>query len=135
MSTYDNVLFKRSISPASRSANAAVNGVAVDRVVNGGMQDAVAVISTGTITDGSHAVSIEDSDDGSTGWTAVSAAQLQGSLPTVVLTDDDTVFELGIRSTRRYVRVTVTTSGATTGGIFGAAIILGAPRFAPVSRP
>jgi hypothetical protein len=135
MATFDSVVFRRSVSPASRSANAAVNGVAVDRMVNGGMQDAVAVVFTGTITDGSHAVSIEDSDDGSTGWATVSAAQLQSPAPTVTSTDDDTVFEVGIRSSRRFVRVTVTTSGATTGGLFNAGIALGAPRFTPVSRP
>jgi hypothetical protein len=133
MSTFDEVLFKRSLSPASR-VNGTANGVAVDRMVNGGMQDAVLVVSTGTITDGSHAVSLEDSDDGSTGWAAVAAAQLQGSLPTIAATDDDTVFEIGVRSTRRFVRAVVVTTGATSGGVFGAAVALGRPRFAPVSH-
>lgn len=134
MSTYDQVLAKRTLSPATRT-NGTANGVAVDRMVNGGMQDAVLLVTTGTITDGSHAVSIEDSDDGSTGWAAVAAAQLQGSAPTVVAADDDVLFEVGVRSTRRFLRAVAVTSGATTGGLFGAMFLLSSPRFAPVSRP
>ncbi|MFD5425214.1 hypothetical protein [Streptomyces sp. NPDC127084] len=133
MSTFDEVLFNRSLSPATRT-NGTANGVAVDRMVNGGMQDAVVLVSTGTITDGSHAVTVEDSDDGSTGWTTVAAAQLQGSAPTVVAASDDTVFEFGVRSTRRFLRVVAVTSGATTGGLFSAGVLLGKPRFAPVAH-
>lgn len=133
MSTFDEVLFRRTLSPATRT-NGTANGVAIDRMVNGGMQDAVVVVLTGTITDGSHAVSLEDSDDGSTGWAAVPAAQLQGTLPTVLAANDDTVFEVGVFSTRRFLRVTVVTTGATTGGLFGAGIMLGTPRFSPASH-
>lgn len=133
MSTYNTTLFKRSLSPAARTDGTA-SGVAVDRAANGGMQDAVVLVSTGTVTDGSHAVAIEDSADGSTDWQPVAAGQLLGSAPTLVADDDDTVFEVGVLSTRRYLRVVAVTTGATTGGIFSAGILLGRPRFAPVSR-
>lgn len=133
MSTYNQTLFKRTLSPALRTDGTA-SGVAVDRAVNGGMQDAVVLISTGTVTDGSHAVAIQDSADGSTDWQAVAAAQLDGSAPTLVAANDDTVYEVGVRSTRRYLRVVAVTTGATTGGLFGAAILLGQPRYAPVAR-
>lgn len=132
MSLLDQMVVKRSLSPASRTATA--NGVAVDRSVNGGMQSAVVVVTTGTIVDGSHAITLEESDNGSTGWAAVPAAQLQGSLPTVVAADDDKVFEVGVRSTKRYLRVVSTVTGATTGGTYGAAIALNSPRFSPVSH-
>lgn len=133
MSTYDQLLVKHTLGPAVRT-NGTGNGAAVDRAVNGGMQEAVVLVSTGVITDGSHAVTIEDSADGSTGWAAVAAANLQGDLPTVVAANDDTVLEFGVRSSRRYLRAVVTTTGATTGGIMGVTIALSAPRFAPVSR-
>ncbi len=133
MSTYDLVLAKRTVSPAVL-VNGTVNGVAVDRAVNGGMQDAVVIVSTGTITDGSHAVAVQDSADGSTDWTAVAAAQLTGAAPTIVAANDDTVFEVGVRSTRRYVRATVTTTSATSGGAIGVLVALGQPRFAPASH-
>jgi hypothetical protein len=133
MSTFDDVLVQKSLSPLARTDGTA-NGTAIDRMVNGGMQDAMVIVNTGTITDGSHAISVQDSADGSTGWAAVAADQLQGSAPTVVAANDDTVFEFGVRSTRRYVRAVAVTTGATTGGTFGALVALGRPRNAPVSR-
>ncbi|WP_328620720.1 hypothetical protein [Streptomyces sp. NBC_00354] len=131
MSTYNQTLFKRSLSPALRTDGTA-SGVAVDRAVNGGMQDAVVLVSTGTITDGSHVFAIQDSDDGSTDWQAVPAEQLSAAAPTVVAANDDVVYEVGVAVTRRYLRVVAVTSTATTGGIFSAGILLGAPRYAPV---
>ncbi|MCX4780061.1 hypothetical protein [Streptomyces sp. NBC_01264] len=132
MSTYNLTAYARTLSPALRTDGTA-NGVAVDRAVNGGMQDAMVIVSTGTVTDGSHAITIQDSADGSTGWTAVAADQIQGSLPTVVAANDDTVYTFGVLASRRYLRVVATTSTATTGGILAAGILLGAPRFAPVN--
>lgn len=133
MSTLDEVLFVKSLSPLPRTDGTA-NGSSVDRMVNGGMQDAVVLVTTGTITDGSHALTVEDSADGSTGWTAVSASQLQGSAPTVVAANDDTAFQFGVRATRRFLRVVAVTTGATTGGVFGVGFLLGKPRFGPVSH-
>jgi hypothetical protein len=133
MSLYDQTLVKVSLAPLA-VVDGTDNGVAVDRAVNGGMQDAMLVVTTGAVTDGSHVVSVEDSADGATDWTAVAAAQLQGSLPTVVAANDSAVFEVGIRSTRRFLRAVIVTTGATTGGIIGAHFALNAPRFAPVSH-
>lgn len=134
MSTYDQVVHKAALSPVART-DGAVNGTAVDRAINGGMLDAVLVIQTGVMTDGSVAITIEDSDNGSTGWAAVSAGQLQGALPTVTATDDGAIFEVGLLASRRYVRAVATTSGSTTGGVFGASWALGSPRFGPVTHP
>jgi hypothetical protein len=132
MSTYDEVLVKRTLSPAARTATA--SGVAVDRVVSGGTQDAVAIVTTGTITDATHAISIEDSADGSTGWAAVPSEQLQGAVPTIGAADDDKVYEIGVLNSKRYLRVTVTVTGATSGGTLGAVVALGRPRFSPFSH-
>jgi hypothetical protein len=130
---YDDMVAEVSVAPALLDDGTS-NGTAIDRGVNGGMQSAVLLVVTGTVTDGSHAVTIEDSADGSTGWAAVNASQLQGSLPTVVAANDNTLFEVGVRSTKRYLRAVVTTSGATTGGLIGAYVLLASPRFAPVSH-
>jgi hypothetical protein len=130
---YDMVVAKRTVSPAVR-ANGTVNGTAVDRASTGGSDGSLVVIQTGTVTDGSHAVSIEDSDDGSNGWTAVPAGQLQSSAPTIVAADDDKLYEVGVLSSRRYLRVVVVTTGATTGGVVGALVVLGESRNVPVSH-
>lgn len=133
MSTLDEVLFVKTLSPLPRTDGTA-NGSSVDRMVNGGMQDAVVLVSTGTVTDGSHALSVQDSDNGTTGWTAVSAAQMQGSAPTIAAGQNDTVFQFGVRASRRFLRVVAVSTGATVGGTFAAAVLLGQPRNSPVSR-
>lgn len=130
---YDSTLVRPTVSPATR-ANGTVNGSAIDRSLNGGAEEALVVIQTGTITDGSHAVAIEDSDTGTSGWVAVPAGQLQGSAPTVVAANDDTIFEVGVGASRRFLRVSIVTTGATTGGVIGAVIVLGDMRHNPVTH-
>jgi outer membrane lipoprotein SlyB len=130
---YSNTKFARSLSPAARTASA--NGVGVDRAQNDSYyQEAKVVVSTGTITDGTHTIEVQESDDNST-FTAVADADLQGTEPAIVAADDDKTFEIGYLGRKRYLRVIVTVAGATTGGVYGAGIELGKPRRAPVVRP
>lgn len=130
---YNSLLVKESCAIAART-NGTLNGTAVDRNEDGSMfQAAVAVVHTGTITDGTHTVELQHSDDNSA-WAAVADADLQGSEPAIVAADDNKIFELGYRGLKRYLRVVVVSSGTTTGGIFGASIILADPRIAPVVR-
>lgn len=132
MALYDSVVARRTVSPAVRT-NGTVNGAAVDLGPTGA-DSGLLVVATGTITDGSHAVALEESDTGSSAWTAIPAARLQGSPPTVVAADDDTQFEVGFTAGKRYVRAVVTTSGATTGGALAAVIVAGEPGQTPVSH-
>lgn len=131
---YSNTLVRRALAQAART-NGTANGITVDLgVFANDFRTAMFVITTGTITDGSHAITVEDSPDG-TNWTAVEAARVQGSAPTIVAADDDTVFALGyIVGTAQYVRLVATTSGATTGGVFSAVAILGEGSNNPVAR-
>jgi hypothetical protein len=126
---YSETRVRTSLSPAART-NGTVNGAAVDRSLFSGV---MVVVQTGTITDGSHAITIEDSADGASGW-AATAGQLQGSLPTVGAANDDTLFEVGVLGGRQFFRVVQTTTGATTGGIVGAVVVLGHPKHTPVSH-
>ncbi|WP_426568096.1 hypothetical protein [Streptomyces canus] len=130
---YNTARAKATLTVALRS-NGTVNGTSVDLNENkDASRSAMLVIHTGTITDGSHAVVLQESDDNSA-WGTVAAADLQGSAPTITSTDDDAVFELGYKGSKRYLRASVTTSGATTGGTFGATIIRGFVRRQPISR-
>jgi hypothetical protein len=129
---YDSTLLRRTIAPAVRT-NGTHNGAAVN-FGTGGFDSAIVAIVTGTITDGSHAVAIEDSDDGATGWGAVPAGRLVGSPPTVVAANDDTVFEIGVTPAKQYLRVSVTTTGATTGGLLAAVVVAGEPGSIPISH-
>lgn len=105
--------------------NGTVNGLTVDRY-QGGTNDyrggVLFTIHTGTITDGSVAIAVQDSDDGST-WAAAAAGDVQGAV-TIGISNDDTVMEIGYGGLKRYCRLTAVTSGATTGGSFGATAVL-----------
>ncbi len=64
----------------------------------------------------------------------VASADLLGSEPTVdSLTSDGQIYRLGYIGSKRYIRVAVTVSGATSGAVYGASIVRGAPRSAPVA--
>lgn len=128
---YGKTLYRRSLSPAART-NGTANGAAVDTAEKGGADDVLVAVITGTITDGTHAITVEESADGSTGWAAVPAGRIQGSQPTIAAANDDTHFLYGVETSARYLRVVATTSGATTGGLFAAGIIIGDCRQEPV---
>lgn len=132
---YTKTLARVALLPAVRT-NATVNGTTVDTSIFGNdFRVALFVVYTGTITDGSHAITVQDSADGSS-WATADSSLIQGSLPTIVSTDDDKVFEFGyvVSGARAFVRLVATTSGATTGGNFGAVALLSEGSVSPVIR-
>lgn len=132
LNPYNNLLVKQSLVPAARTASA--NGTAVDRDEDSLMyQDALVVVTCGTITDGTHTIEVQDSADNST-WAAVADSFLQGTEPAIGGSDDNGTFEIGYLGDKRYLRVVVTAAGTTTGGVYGAAVVLSNPRIAPVVR-
>lgn len=134
---YGTTVTRLALPVAARSTAATVNGTTIDRSDPSGGADftqvALFAIVTGVVTDGTHTFAVQDSDDGSS-WAAASAEYLQGSVPAVSSADDNAVFEVGYIGPKRYIRVTVTTAGATTGGIFGATVTLSGGRRGNVSR-
>lgn len=132
-SVYTNVTARRTLSPATYAAT--VTGAGVDRKVGNKVhRTAMVVVSTGVITDGTHAIEVQDSDDDVT-FAAVADEFLQGSEPAIGAADDDTVFFIGYKGYRRYVRAVSTVTGApVTGGLYGAVILLGEPSRHPVSH-
>lgn len=131
---YTNSLVRVALPSAART-NGTVNGTTVDLGVFGNdFRSVLFVVHTGTITDGTHAISVQDSPDGSA-WAAAETAQLQGAALTITSTNDDTLFEVGyIAGTRQYVRLVATTSAATTGGVFAGFAVLGEASARPVAR-
>jgi len=112
------------ISLAVDTHTASANGSAVDLQ---GYEAALVLVVTGTITDGSHAIGLQESDDAST-WSNVASSDILGTLPTIGATDDDKTFTFGYIGSKRYLRVTTTVSGATSGGAYGALVLRGHPR-------
>lgn len=131
MKVFDNVLVQASLVPATRTANA--NGTAVDTK---GYHNGMLVVTAGDIdlanADETYVVSVEESDDGSTGWAAISGV-------TATITADNQVKEARLAdlnggTRKRYLRA-VLTVGGTTPSIPGAAlIVLGEPESGAVGN-
>lgn len=105
-----------------------VTGISVDLA---GFESAVVFINMGELTDGTHTPKLQDSSD-NINWTDVVAgtgSQL-GSFSALVANTPQTV---GYINGRRYVRVLVTVSGATSGGLYGATVIAGNARHLPTT--
>lgn len=119
----NNISVATTIAPAAYTAN--TTGGTVDLLG----YEAVAIEAiVGTITDGTHSLTVEHSDDGTT-WVAVPAGELQGSF--VNLTSN-TNQEVGYIGFKRYIRVNTTVSGATSGGVYAVTVVRGYPKVAPV---
>lgn len=115
---------------AVRNANAAVNGTSIDCARGGNnFREVLFVVKTDTVTDGTIAITLEESAASGSGFAA--AAKVLGTLPAVTSTDDNKVFLVSVIPTQRYVRLVATTAGATTGAGFSAVAILGNGSNAP----
>ncbi|MFI8254084.1 hypothetical protein [Streptomyces filamentosus] len=132
-SIYNLARAKPTLAIALRT-NGTVNGTTVDLHENkDAARSAVLIVHAGTVTDGTHTVSLQESDDDST-WAAAPAASLQGSVPAITSANDETVYELGYVGSKRYLRAVVVTASATTGGTLGAVIQRAFPRRRPISH-
>ncbi|MFG2589055.1 hypothetical protein [Streptomyces sp. NPDC048438] len=133
-STLYNIARAKATLPIALRTNGTANGTTVDLHENkDASRSAMLIVQSGTITDGSHAITLQESDNGSA-WSTVSATELQGAAPTITATDDDLLYEVGYTGSKRYLRAVAITSGATTGGTFGAVLLRGFPRRQPISH-
>lgn len=120
---YNGTDAAQSLRPQARTASA--NGTGVDLV---GYDAALVLIDVGAWTDGTHTFEVQDSEDNST-FAAVADEYLLGTEPAVSgAAHDDVIYEIGYKGIKRYLRVAVTVSGATTGAVYGASIVRGKPR-------
>lgn len=120
---YSNLSAATTLAPAARTANA--TGTTVDlQNFDGALIQAL----VGTITDGTHSLTVQESADGTT-FTDVDAADMQGSFAALASGTNQKVGYLG---SKRYVRVNAGVSGATSGGVYGVLVVRGAARKYPV---
>lgn len=109
----------QSLRPQATTATR--TGTGVDTL---GYEGVLIVVNAGLRTDGTHTTDIEESDDDST-YTDVAAADLQGTEPVInSATTDEQDYEVGYIGSKRYVRVNIAVSGATTGAVLGASVML-----------
>lgn len=120
---YSKLSAATTLAPAARTAGA--TGTTVDlQNFDGALIQAL----VGTITDGTHSLTVQESADGTT-FTNVDAADLQGSFAALASGTNQKVGYLG---SKRYVRVNADVSGATSGGVYGVLVVRGAARKYPV---
>lgn len=86
------------------------------------------LIQAGTLTDGTYDVLIEEGDDsGLSDAAAVADAQLLGTEAgaQIVATDDNKVAKIGYIGNKQFVRLSLVSTGVTTGGTLGAVAVEG----------
>lgn len=120
------------IAPLTVTGNGVTTGLTIDTEAFQGFSSLTFAFTSGVITDGTLTASVEeaalaDMSDA----VVVGAAGLIGTLPVFLATDDAVSKRVGYRGDKRYVRVKLTQTGATTGGIIGCTAILGHPGAAP----
>lgn len=104
-----------SLAPAVRTADG--TGSVVDLITGDG--GCFAVVQTGAITDGSHDVKIQETNDSG----GASLTDITGATQAIAATDDNTGFIIGpFTRTKRYLVAFSDVVGATTGGIVGVSI-------------
>jgi hypothetical protein len=132
-SLYNTLVAKPTIAPALIASTA--TGTTVDRLVDGdAARSALIVVNVGTVTDGTHTIQVQDSPNDSD-WTAVADEFLQGTEPAITSSNDAQVHEIGYTGHQRYLRVVSTVTGSpSTGGVYGAEILLGWGRKLPPTR-
>lgn len=125
----------QSIAPQDLAADTTVDGSAVDLK---GFNAATVAIDVGTWTDGTHTFEVQHANDDGTGspgtFAAVPDADLEGDEPVVdSATTDGQTYKLGYTGLRRHLRVSVTSTGTTTGlADVAAYAVKGVPTNAPV---
>lgn len=118
---------------AALTANAANNGVIIDTQ---GFESVMVALQSGVITDGAFAYKLQEGDVSNLSDAAdVATTDYITSFGTgsFALTDDNVTKKIGYRGAKRYVRVVITQSGATTGGFISALAILSAAKNTPVA--
>jgi hypothetical protein len=119
-----------SIDPQTISSDTTTNGVGVD--VRGYDAAMVEFTSNDVIADGDFALTVEESDALSSGYTAVATAELIGTLVDFSASNEG-VQQVGYVGNKRYVRGVVTSTSTSSGGIMGCNVVRGLPHNAPTS--
>jgi len=92
------------------------NGTGIDLLTGDG--GSCAIIQVGTITDGTHTITVEESDAVGGTYAAVPNADSKA----IAAADSGLVYVLNFKRTNRWVRAVKTVAGATTGGHYGVSV-------------
>ena len=110
---------KEIVALAYALRTASVNGATIDLKDFGSV---MFLIQEGAFTDGVHTLKLQDSDDGSA-WSDVAAIDLHGAF--AVLSALGVTQRVGYRGPKRFVRLVITVTGASTGAASNALAVKG----------
>lgn len=130
---HSNIKATPALNAQSIATNTTVNGAIIDTL---GFESLEFLIQSATITDGTFAPSLtEGSQANLSDGAAVAAADMIGTVAaaTFIATDDNVTKKLGYKGSKRYVRLSLTSTGVTTGGAMSGTAVLGDPHHAPVA--
>jgi hypothetical protein len=129
---HNNLSGARGISPAAIiSANGTTTGQTIDTLGYGSVEF---FFQSGAITDGTFTVTIYEGDASNmSDETAVADVDLLGTEPVFTSADANATKKVGYKGNKRYVRVKVVQTGATTGGFICCIATQGHPKTAPVA--
>lgn len=131
---YNRIGVVQDVAPAAHTSTVTSTGINRNSY-EGSTDAAVAELTFGAWTDGTHTPALQDSPDNST-WTAVSSTLTQGAFTAVSSSaGQNKVQKVGYLGLNPYVRVVVTVSGATTGAIYGLNWIVSGAHNLPTGSP
>jgi hypothetical protein len=98
-----------------------------------GFGTAAVVVAFGAWTDGTHTPKLQESDNGTSGWTDVAAIDLAGSFsPVSSAAGQNAAQRASYIGNKRYIRPVLTLAGATTGALSSVQVVRGNPSAVPV---
>ena len=100
-----------------------------------GFESCEFLFATGTVTDGTYTVLIQQGDAANlSDATNVADADLLGTeagASADATDDDDQIGKLGYTGSKRYVRLSIVSASTSSGAVVGALVVLGNPTHAP----
>ena len=130
---HNNVDDRMALDLAAITTDTTTVGNIIDTV---GFESIEFVALLGVITDGAYAFKIEDGDDSGLSDAAdVDSSLLLGALTGFIATDDQSTKRVGCIAKKRYVRLSIVSTGTTAGvAMAGATAVLGHAQHAPVAQ-
>lgn len=129
---HSHVKIAMAITPVA--ATAIADGSDIDTK---GFESVEFAIFSGTLGTGTIDFTMQHADDDGAGaagtYADVAATDLIGALPTILATEDNSVFRCGYKGKKQWVRLQNVETSAWTSMIHGAVCILGNPKTVPVA--
>lgn len=136
MAEYDlnsNVKAAMAITPVA--ATAIVDGSDINTL---GFESIEFIVFSGTLGTGTIDFTLQEADDDGSGsagtFSNVAAADILGTPPTVLATEDDSVWRFGYIGKKQWLRLQNVETAAWTSMIHGAVAVLSNPKIVPVAE-